>query len=70
MHIVCCSAALLALGSCTSGYTGVYSSNAAFQTCGIASGSLWCWGYDYYGQLGNGAPITTGCSCVNKPSCW
>jgi alpha-tubulin suppressor-like RCC1 family protein len=24
------------------------------NTCGIRDGPLWCWGYNSYGQLGNG----------------
>lgn len=26
-----------------------------YHTCGIESGKLYCWGLDYFGQLGNGA---------------
>jgi len=34
----------------------------------LASGAAQGWGYDYYGEVGNGTFVETGCDCVPTPS--
>src|SRR5262249_10645082 len=41
---------------------GYYSSLAL-----LADGTLMTWGYDYYGQLGDGVGHREGCECVDHP---
>jgi len=36
-----------------SGKTVTAISTATYNTCAVASGKAYCWGYNYYGQLGN-----------------
>ncbi len=43
---------------------GLFFSPAAQASGGGAMG----WGYDFYGQAGNGAAVTTGCFCVPSPT--
>jgi alpha-tubulin suppressor-like RCC1 family protein len=33
-----------------------------------SDGTVWAWGYNYDGELGNGAATTTGCRCVPTPT--
>jgi alpha-tubulin suppressor-like RCC1 family protein len=33
----------------------------------LADGQVMTWGYDYYGELGDGAGVETGCECVDHP---
>jgi alpha-tubulin suppressor-like RCC1 family protein len=38
-----------------------------FSTALLADGSVVTWGYDYYGELGDGTGIQTGCDCIDHP---
>lgn len=29
----------------------------AWSTCALADGAMYCWGYNYYGQMGNGTNV-------------
>lgn len=54
-------------------WTGLGSGYGASHTCGLRAAAgggqdLYCWGYNYYGQLGLGYATTTGCSCVPSAS--
>jgi len=49
-------------GGLNSGVTQV--ATGGMTTCAIQNGNLFCWGYNYYGALGNG---TSGASPVNYP---
>jgi alpha-tubulin suppressor-like RCC1 family protein len=43
------------------GLTFVQVTAGAYHSCGItAAGAAYCWGYNYYGQLGNGATVPGG----------
>lgn len=33
----------------------------------LADGQVMAWGYDYYGELGDGVGVDTGCDCVDHP---
>ncbi len=33
----------------------------------LADGQVMTWGYDYYGELGDGVGVETGCECVDHP---
>ena len=47
----------------------VYVSALFFSPVAQASGGgAVGWGYDFYGQAGNGAPVTTGCFCIATPT--
>jgi alpha-tubulin suppressor-like RCC1 family protein len=37
-------------------------------TAQAAGDSATGWGYDFFGQAGNGAAVTTGCQCLNTPT--
>ena len=39
------------------GLIATKSSSGTYRTCGILSNSIWCWGRNRYGQLGNGRSV-------------
>ena len=39
------------------GLVATKSSSGTYRTCGILSNSIWCWGRNRYGQLGNGRSV-------------
>ena len=45
---------------------GTRSVSGTYRTCAIMSGSVYCWGYNAYGQLGNGQFL--GYGNIEKPS--
>jgi alpha-tubulin suppressor-like RCC1 family protein len=55
------SGMLVIVGLCLVGL--LFSANAQ-----AAGGTGMGWGYNYYGQVGNGAPTTTGCDCIPTPT--
>lgn len=38
-----------------------------FSSALLADGSVVTWGYDYYGELGDGTGIQPGCECIDHP---
>lgn len=34
----------------------------------LSNGTVLVWGYDYYGELGNGAGVESGCDCILSPT--
>jgi RHS repeat-associated protein len=52
-----------------SGLTGVTALSAAYSSALAlkSDGTVWSWGDDYYGEVGNGTTMTTGCNCVDAP---
>ena len=50
-----------------SSVTAISAGQAGFSLALVSDGTVKAWGYNYYGQLGNGTTNTTGCTCSDVP---
>lgn len=49
------------------GYVGLYAGYEGHSLALKGDGTVWAWGDDSYGQLGDGTPETSGCYCSAAP---
>jgi alpha-tubulin suppressor-like RCC1 family protein len=66
----CGSSACSRLPVAVPGITNAVAISAGYydNTVLLADGTVLVWGYDYYGELGNGTAIETGCECIPSPT--
>ena len=61
----------VAVGGALSGKTVTAISAGRSNTCAVAAGRAYCWGYNLNGQLGNGATTDSATPvAVNAPASW
>lgn len=53
------SSQLPSTATVTSIATGIFSNDGEYETCAVAEGKGYCWGYNNYGQLGTGTSVAS-----------